>query len=156
MVSGLGTVLGTEVPTNTPLMSVGLDSIAAVEFTNAVSDELGMSFSAVMLFDHPTLDSIVSCLAGELEQDTVGHGVIRAVEGGALASLTVTREVALPSLVAVCFNVGGSMSSEAALRALVTRGQATPSGIPSTRWEARASGLSSAAAYGSFLDGAGV
>ena len=156
MVSGLGTVLGTEVPTDTPLMSVGLDSIAAVEFTNAVSDELGMRFSAVMLFDHPTLDSIVSYLAGEMERDTVGHGVTRAVEGGIPPSSTVTREVALPSLVAVCFNVGGSMSSEAALRALVTRGQATPSGIPSTRWAARASGSSSAAAYGSFLDAAGL
>ena len=50
-------------------MSVGLDSIAAVEFASAVSGELGASFSAVMLFDHPTLDSVVSYLAGELKRD---------------------------------------------------------------------------------------
>ena len=71
--SGLQSVLGTEVPTNTPLMSVGLDSIGAVEFANAVSSELGMSFSAVMLFDHPTLESIGSYLAEESEQESSGR-----------------------------------------------------------------------------------
>lgn len=48
-------------------MSVGLDSIAAVEFTNVVSKELGMNLSAMMLFDHPTLDSIASYLITESE-----------------------------------------------------------------------------------------
>ena len=71
--SGLQSVLGTEVPTNTPLMSVGLDSIGAVEFANAVSSELGMSFSAVMLFDHPTLESIGSYLAEESEHGSSGR-----------------------------------------------------------------------------------
>ena len=71
MCLGLGAVLGTEVPTNAPLMSIGLDSIAAVEFTNAVSTELGMTFTAIMLFDHPTLDSIASYLAAELEIGSV-------------------------------------------------------------------------------------
>jgi hypothetical protein len=47
-------------------MSVGLDSLAAVEFANSVSDELGMALSAIALFDHPTLDSIASHLASEL------------------------------------------------------------------------------------------
>lgn len=70
MCLGLGMVLGTEVPTNAPLMSMGLDSIAAVEFANAVSDEVGIAFSAIMLFDHPTLDSIASYLATELETDS--------------------------------------------------------------------------------------
>ena len=63
----MGLVLGTEVPTNAPLMSTELDSIAAVEFTNAVSDDLGTTFSSIMLFDYPTLDSIASHLTEELE-----------------------------------------------------------------------------------------
>ena len=82
MCLGLGSVLGTEVPTNAPLMSMGLDSIAAVEFTNAVSEKLGMTFSAIMLFDYPTLDSIASYLAAELETDPVeeDEGAILDVE----------------------------------------------------------------------------
>jgi aryl carrier-like protein len=63
---GLGAVLGTAIPTNVPLMSVGLDSIAAVEFASAVSGEVGVALSAVVLFDHPTLDSIASYLANEI------------------------------------------------------------------------------------------
>ena len=60
-------LLNTEVAANAPLMSAGLDSIAAVEFTNAVSDEVGMSLAATVLFDHPTLDSIASYLAAEVK-----------------------------------------------------------------------------------------
>ena len=57
-------VLGTEVAANAALMSMGLDSIAAVEFTSAVGEAVGTSgFSAIMLFDHPTVDSIASYLA---------------------------------------------------------------------------------------------
>ena len=65
-------MLGTEVAGNAALMSIGLDSIAAVEFTSAVRDAVGTpSFSAIMLFDHPTVDSITSYLAAELETDAV-------------------------------------------------------------------------------------
>ena len=57
-------VLGTEVAANAALMSMGLDSIAAVEFASAVGEAVGTSsFSAIMLFDHPTVDSITSYLA---------------------------------------------------------------------------------------------
>ncbi|MDA9173065.1 acyl carrier protein [bacterium] len=55
--------------TNKPLMSVGLDSLAAAEFANTVSNELGVALSAIALFDHPTLDSIASHLANERGSD---------------------------------------------------------------------------------------
>jgi len=48
-------------------MSAGLDSIAATEFTNIISDTLGIEMSPVMLFDHPTLGSITSFLTGETQ-----------------------------------------------------------------------------------------
>ena len=62
-------LLGTTVPSNAPLMSVGLDSIAATEFTSAISEKLSMSVSAIMLFDYPTVDSIASHLALEVLDD---------------------------------------------------------------------------------------
>ena len=128
-------LLHTEVPANAPLMSVGLDSIAAVEFTNAVSDELGMGVSAMMLFDHPTLDSIASYLAAELELSAAT---------GARTSLVILRSSFLGSPVnrrvllyidSACFQIAGPASSEAALRQLVSRARATPSSIPLTRWQ---------------------
>ena len=62
-------LLGTTVAASAPLMSVGLDSIAATEFTSAISDKLSMSVSAIMLFDYPTVDSIASHLASEVVED---------------------------------------------------------------------------------------
>ena len=91
----MGEALGTEVPTNAPLMSVGLDSIAAVEFTNTVSVETGITFSAIMLFDHPTLDSITSYLLAELElgatEDSRAQSVIEQDAGARLVSTPAGR-----------------------------------------------------------------
>lgn len=92
----MGEALGTEVPANAPLMSVGLDSIAAVEFTNAVSVETGITFSAIMLFDHPTLDSITSYLLAELElgaaaEDSRAQSVIEQDAGARLVSTPAGR-----------------------------------------------------------------
>ena len=76
-------------------MSVGLDSIATVEFTNAVSDELGVGVSAMMLFDHPTLDSITSYLLAELElgaaEDSRAQSVIEQDAGARLVSTPAGR-----------------------------------------------------------------
>jgi acyl carrier protein len=91
----LGEALGTEVPANAPLMSVGLDSIAAVEFTNTVSVETGITFSAIMLFDHPTLNSITSYLLAELElgaaEDSRAQSVIEQDAGARLVSTPAGR-----------------------------------------------------------------
>ena len=71
-------LLGTSVPTNAPLMSVGLDSIAATEFTNMLGDQFGSAIPATVLFDHPTLESITQFLVSEVcsEQDQ-GFAVLR-------------------------------------------------------------------------------
>lgn len=61
-------LLGTHLSANVPLMSAGLDSMAATEFTNVLSDSLEVEISPVMLFDHPTLGSITSALTNEMPQ----------------------------------------------------------------------------------------
>ena len=64
-------VTGTEMETNVPLMSTGLDSLSAVEFVNALSTRLSVDVPPTALFDHPTLDSIASFLARELANNTI-------------------------------------------------------------------------------------
>ena len=148
-------LLNTEVPANAPLMSVGLDSIAAVEFTNAVSDELETSVSAMVLFDHPTLDSIASYLASELELElelgaaTVARSV-STILGSSFLGSPMNRQVLL-YIASACFQVTGATNSEAALQQLVSRAYATPSSIPLTRWE-MSTEVAASAAYGSFLE----
>lgn len=52
------TLLGTEVSAEVPLMSAGMDSIAATEFTRILSDAVGMGLPSTLLFDHPTIKGI--------------------------------------------------------------------------------------------------
>ena len=63
-------LLGTHVGVSTELSHVGLDSIAAVEFANSLSDDLSTEIALVELFDHPTVKSITSFLAHD---KLVGH-----------------------------------------------------------------------------------
>ena len=49
-------------------MTQGLDSLAVTAFTSSLSEELGTSLSATILFDHPTIESIADSLAGEYLQ----------------------------------------------------------------------------------------
>ncbi len=47
-----------------PLIRMGLDSLMAVEFRNQVAAALGRSFSATLLFDHPTIGALADFLLG--------------------------------------------------------------------------------------------
>ena len=54
--------LGTLVSGSAPLISVGLDSLAAIDIVQRLSEESGLEISPTALFDHPTLDSLARCL----------------------------------------------------------------------------------------------
>jgi hypothetical protein len=56
-------VLGTTAAADTPLMSAGLDSIAATEFANVLVKRLGTELPQTVLFDHPTTRSLASFAA---------------------------------------------------------------------------------------------
>lgn len=47
--------IGAEVAAEVPLMSVGLDSLGAVELRNGISARFGISLPATFTFDYPTL-----------------------------------------------------------------------------------------------------
>ena len=55
--------LGTMVEMSAALMSAGLDSLSVAELVNTLSTELKMDVAPTDLFDHPTLDSMVSYLS---------------------------------------------------------------------------------------------
>ena len=61
-------VHGSTLSMDTPLMSVGLDSIAATELTTILAEQLDTGLPQTVLFDHPTIRSVagfVSTSAGE-------------------------------------------------------------------------------------------
>lgn len=62
-------VLGTVIDMKAPLMTAGLDSLAATALVGGLSARLSVDVAPTALFDHPTLDSITSFLSHELDQD---------------------------------------------------------------------------------------
>ena len=61
--------LGTSVDASVSLMSSDLDSITGVELVQTLSSKSGLELTPMMLFDHPTLDSIASFLSSEVADD---------------------------------------------------------------------------------------
>lgn len=55
----------------TPLLSLGMDSLMAVELRNALGRALGRSLPATLLFDHPTLEALVVRLRREVLEEEV-------------------------------------------------------------------------------------
>ena len=51
---------------NTPLMEAGVDSLGATELQRALSEHLSTEFEATLLFDHPSIDSIVGAYSSAM------------------------------------------------------------------------------------------
>jgi len=76
-------LLGTIVPDDAPLMGAGLDSIAAVELVATLSQNLSTDIEPTLLFDHPTIGSLVRYFAAEMEPSAMasaldGSDILRA------------------------------------------------------------------------------
>ena len=56
-------VIGTSVAADAVLMETGLDSISATELLQQMSQRLDMELPQTLLFDHPTLESVVDSLS---------------------------------------------------------------------------------------------
>ena len=73
--STLSDILGTTVAVDAPLMSVGLDSISATEFTNALAERFDTELPQTLMFDHPTIDAMASFIAETTEAPVVAATV---------------------------------------------------------------------------------
>ena len=85
-------VLGTNVATDAPLMSVGLDSIAVTELTNALAERFDAELPQTLMFDHPTIDAI----AGFLAETTDAPAAAEVVEREKVTTQTMAPAVAAP------------------------------------------------------------
>ncbi|CAL8465605.1 g5141 [Coccomyxa elongata] len=121
ILSGLARdVMGAEVAPDEPLMSVGLDSLAAVELRNAVSARFGASLPATVALDYPTLQALAAHIAtilpqrsmqsvapvqaAQLDRDAVKRtlkSLVKDILGAELADLAPFMEAGLDSLGAV-------------------------------------------------------
>ena len=70
-------IQGTIAAVDVPLMSVGLDSIAATEFANKLSKRIDAELPQTLLFDHPTIGTVASLVALTMpaEEPIVGTAI---------------------------------------------------------------------------------
>lgn len=62
----LESVIGNSVGNDDPLMASGLDSLASVEFRNALEQKVSTSLPATLIFDYPTVSAIARLLSSSL------------------------------------------------------------------------------------------
>ena len=55
-------VVGSDVDTDEPLMSAGLDSLGSVEFANVLAQKFSMQMPATLVFDYPTVRALAEFL----------------------------------------------------------------------------------------------
>ncbi len=153
--STLSDILGTRVATDAPLMSVGLDSISASEFTNALAERFDTELPQTLMFDHPTIDAMASFIAETTEAPVAAAAII---ERETVPTTTVAPAVAMcvraaPERVFLAsrrirFTLPGGCNDSTALKELGLRAWAANSHWPVSR-AVELQGAS--AAYGAFL-----
>ena len=112
--------LGTRIESSAPLMSAGLDSLAAAAFVSALAARLSVDIAPTELFDHPTLSSIASFVSTHVAIDddddvpaaggTRPGSCVRAPERDKIPAGSRTV------LAAWRFQLAGSLSSDAEAR----------------------------------------
>ena len=161
VVSSARELLGTDIALTAPLMSAGLDSIAATEFSRTLSCRLQCDLSPTLLFDHPTLDSLSSFLVSFVQDppggdENAGVGEVERSHEVALG-LPPRTPTLLPAesvrLAALNFQLPSGLEKPEGeeLRHLVSRKQSTLSSIPAARWLTQSVGVAASATYGSFV-----
>ncbi len=134
-------------------MSAGLDSLSAVEFTNALGARFNMDLAPTTLYDHPTLDSLADFISSELTSNDVIEAKPREEEQSIAARVRglETREEFSISIAAWDFTLAGGITTPSELRSLTMRALAVNTDVPLARWATPTPGAKPSAAYGSFM-----
>ncbi len=183
VVSLVTEITGDAVDPNTPLMEAGLTSASAIQLTTALEETLATDLPGTLIFDYPTVDSLVTYLAGcglHLPADSPAVATAAAAEALALpstsSSLTTSASpvhsvlplgLQLPRAVNHLDTVSKAVAVVASAHrvpggCLQPRASTTPvdriSRVPLDRWNTDEPALDNpselGAAFGSFLSGA--
>ena len=147
-------VLGTSIDMGAPLMSAGLDSLAAAAFVTSLSARLSAEIAATELFDHPTLSSIASFLAREVGPASIEASTGASTPGVATARLPGSSRGNEAVVAARSLQLAGALCSDAEMRHLSARGLVANARVPAARWAIPTPGAGPSATYGSFASAA--
>jgi len=113
-------ILGTDIAPDEPLMAAGLDSLASVEFRNALEAQLCLSLPATLIFDHPTVSAIAEFLSAKLPAAAQGAGAeghAHVHAAAAAAAAVSVQEVESVVMTAAVDIVGDGLQADQPLMA---------------------------------------
>ncbi len=122
------------------LLEQGLDSLMAVELRNSAVEALGRPLPGTLLFDHPSIDALVTHLlevvGGEVDASRGAAGADAAAPtGGTGAAASAEEPIAIVGL--ACRFPGGAVDAESYWRVLRDRVDAVTE-VPPERWDVQA------------------
>ncbi len=131
VVDEAATVLGmTEAPPlDSPLQELGIDSLGAVEFRNALSSKIGVKLPATTLFDYPTLNAIIGFIYNE-----VSGGADKAAavdEWGGPLPVAMSESLAV---VSVSCRLPGAVTTPSSFWSMLMDKTDCVDEVPLTRW----------------------
>ena len=151
-------LIGTDTPTDAPLMGAGLDSVAAIELVSTLCQHLSTEVEPTALFDHPTIGSLGAYFSS----------LLRPAVARACSSATPPSAAILDEAARFCFVVATACylpttdysTTKGDLQGLSRSRCDTCTRVPLARWNAdsfdaapRGADAKRRARYGSFLQG---
>jgi len=108
-------VIGTVIDIDAPLMSVGLDSLSATDFTRTLSERLNIEIEATALFDYPTLESLADFLSSEFSNDVTEASLREEKQTVAEVPVLETRDMRTITIAAWDFTLAGGITTPSEL-----------------------------------------
>ncbi|MDE5120758.1 MAG: type I polyketide synthase, partial [Trichodesmium sp. St19_bin1] len=135
----LGLKDGQKLEMRQPLFDLGLDSLMAVELKNRLESSLQTSLSSTLLFDYPTLETLVEYLADVIpmelsitDSSEASKNLSSGAEGVSTEALHSEKE-AIAIIGMSCRFPGGANSPEAFWE-ILNQGMDAISEVPQNRW----------------------
>ena len=130
-------MIGEDVPSNQPLMELGIDSLEAVELRNNLNESFGVELPATVMFDYSTAELLSEFIYGMMDQSRAQLSEIKTVvsqDGKAIEPKVEMQKEAL-IFILDCVQLFSGDGSDPSVETLVLQPADAQSKVPYRRWD---------------------
>ena len=138
MHAAVRSVLGTDIGTHDPLMAAGLDSLGATELRNALQRVTGLTLTATVVFDHPTVSALAAHLSTLLSRAAGPVLQARTQSGAASPALVQAASAGQPAAAKPLFVLASYMRLPGGATTPQLQAADACAPVPLQRWDLEA------------------